>query len=91
VLRSRQLSDQKEYCVHARRDHATVTRRPRVPEYLLGRTEDRQVNWRFGQREDYETLAADEDGIIRSRIFPGLWPDVPALLAMDDAKIMATL
>jgi hypothetical protein len=36
-------------------------------------------------------LNPDEDGVIRSRVFPGLWLDITALLKDDMAKVLAVL
>jgi hypothetical protein len=36
-------------------------------------------------------LEPGEDGVIRSRVFPGLWLDVTALLNDDMAKVLALL
>ena len=35
-------------------------------------------------------LKADSDGVWKSRVFPGLWLDGPALVARDTAKLLAT-
>ncbi|MCI0523919.1 MAG: hypothetical protein L0Y75_01530 [Acidobacteria bacterium] len=39
----------------------------------------------------YAPLLPDADGIIRSRVFPGLWLDVRALLNGDMAQVLAAL
>ena len=44
---------------------------------------------RRGERLD--TLPADADGVWRSRVFPGLWIDTPALASGDRAALVATL
>ncbi len=36
-------------------------------------------------------MVADEAGIIRSEVFPGLWLSVPALLAGNLAEVQSTL
>jgi hypothetical protein len=35
-------------------------------------------------------LKADRQGVWKSRVFPGLWLDGPALLARDSARLIAT-
>lgn len=35
--------------------------------------------------------APETHGVFRSRTFPGLWLDVPALLAMQSAKVLDCL
>jgi Uma2 family endonuclease len=66
-------------------------RRTGVLEYLLWRTEDATVDWWILEEDEYRPLPPDAEGILRSRIFPGLWLDVTALLADDGAKLLATL
>ncbi|MDA1054076.1 MAG: hypothetical protein O3C40_26810 [Planctomycetota bacterium] len=39
----------------------------------------------------YEALAAGDDGIYRSRVFPGLWLDPQSLLDLDGQRIRAAL
>jgi hypothetical protein len=36
-------------------------------------------------------LKPDREGIWKSRVFPGLWLDGPALLARDTVRLVATL
>jgi Uma2 family endonuclease len=64
--------------LHAKRDDYA---RYGVREYLVLCLRERQLRW-FDLRADRE-LAADADGIIRVRCFPGLWIDVEALLNKD--------
>lgn len=62
-----------------------------IPEYLLWRTEDEQINWWALENGEYRLLPRWADGTLRSRIFPGLWLDVDALLKGDAAKAVAKL
>ncbi len=50
-----------------------------VREYLTVLLETRQVMWRQLSRGRYREIAPDDDGLLRSRVFPGLWLD-PAVL-----------
>ncbi len=52
---------------------------------------DRQVNWYVLRGTGYELLTADEDGVLRSTIFPGLWLDPIALLDKDSERLLAVL
>ena len=62
-----------------------------VQEYLVWRTLDEQLDW-FELREgEYVLLEPDEQGILRSRVFPGLWLAVTSLLAGDLASVLAEL
>ena len=49
----------------------------------MWRVEDRELDWFVLVEGRYERLLADDDGIVRSRVFPGLWLDVGALLRGD--------
>ena len=56
-----------------------VYRRNGVREYLVWRTEDRAVDWFVLNEGRYEVLQ-QEGGFLRSKVFPGLWLDVSALI-----------
>jgi Uma2 family endonuclease len=73
------------------RDKLVSYRRAGVCEYVLWRTEDQVVDWWVLEEDEYRPLAAGPDGVVRSRVFPGLWLDVPALLAGNGQKLMARL
>ena len=66
-------------------------RRYGVREYLLWRTIDKSFNWWMLQEDDYRPLPPSAEGVIQSRIFPGLWLDTAALLAGDGAGVLAKL
>ena len=69
----------------------TSYRRGGVREYVLWRTEDEAVDWWVHEDDDYQPLMAGADGMLKSRVFPGLWLDARALLAGDGAKVLAAL
>jgi Uma2 family endonuclease len=50
-------------------------RRTGVKEYLTVLLSPQQIIWRELARGRYRELKPDEDGLIRSRVFPGLWLD----------------
>ncbi|MCB0160037.1 MAG: Uma2 family endonuclease, partial [Caldilineaceae bacterium] len=62
-----------------------------VPEYLVLLTFERTVHWFVLEDGEYVAQQADAAGVLRSRIFPGLWLDVDALLAQDMAKLLSVL
>ena len=67
-----------------------VYQRHRVPEYLVWRTEDGQVDWFELRDARYARKAADPaDGLLKSGVFPGLWLDVDALAALDVGGLFA--
>jgi Uma2 family endonuclease len=68
-----------------------VYQRNRVLEYIVWRVQDREVDWFVLQDGLYERLVASADGILRSRVFPGLWLDPAALLRGDMAGVLAVL
>ena len=62
-----------------------------VPEYLVWRTAEKEIHWFVLRRKKYAAMKPQADGTLRSEHFPGLWLDVPALLAGEMAKVLATL
>ena len=65
-------------------------RRNGVLEYLVHRVDDGEVDWFVLERGAYVRQQAD-DGILRSRAFPGLWLDVAALLRADLRALRAAV
>ncbi|MCA8952621.1 MAG: hypothetical protein KDE27_24120 [Planctomycetes bacterium] len=60
-------------------------------EYLVHRVDDRAIDWFVLEHDDYVALPPDTDGILKSRVFPGLWLDPVALLAEDIAALRAAV
>ena len=58
-----------------------VYRRNGVREYLVRRVLDKQFDWFVLQDGVFQLLPPDADGLLRSRVFPGLWLDPAALVA----------
>lgn len=54
-------------------------RRTGVREYLTVQLHPRAIVWRQLVRGRYRELPPDGDGVLRSRVFPGLWLDPKAL------------
>jgi hypothetical protein len=52
---------------------------------------DRAVDWFILRGRRYAPLASNEDGLLRSETFPGLWLDPTALLAGDGPRLIAAL
>src|SRR5438093_5845200 len=73
------------------REKLATYRRSGVREYIVWRTEDETVDWWVLEEDEYRPLPAAADGTLRSRILPGLWLDVTALLAGDGPKVMTKL
>lgn len=66
-----------------------VYRRHGVREYVVWRTFDRAIDWFVLREGNYERLAPDAEGLLKSLVFPGLWLDAPALLRNDLAAAVA--
>lgn len=62
-----------------------------VQEYVAILLERKEIRWHILVNGRYELLPPDADGISRSRIFPGLWLDGPALLRRDLATVLFRL
>jgi Uma2 family endonuclease len=73
------------------REKLASYRRAGVREYLVWRTEDEAVDWWSLEEDEYRALPSTADGILRSKLFPGLWLDSQALIAGDGARLMARL
>ncbi len=69
----------------------TSCRRGGVQEYVVWRTLDEALDWWTLDDDDYSPLSPDEDGIHRSRVFPGLWLDVAALLRGEGKRVIEIL
>jgi Uma2 family endonuclease len=65
--------------------------RARVLEYMVWQYLDSQLYWFSWAKKDYVTMKPDADGILRSKVFSGLWLDPLALLRGDQAKVARVL
>lgn len=68
-----------------------VYQRRRVREYIVWRVYDEELDWFELKGGKYVRLRPDPKGVIRSRVFPGLWLDGRALLKGDLARVLAVL
>ncbi|MBM3223196.1 MAG: Uma2 family endonuclease [Candidatus Tectomicrobia bacterium] len=74
--------------LHAKRqDYAQAG----VREYVVVVLRQRVVRWCVWQAGVYHEIAPDADGICRSRVFPGLWLHVEALLQLDGTQVLDVL
>jgi Uma2 family endonuclease len=62
-----------------------------VQEYLVWRVIDQAIDWFCLVEGDYVLLPIDSDGLIRSRLFPGLWLSVADMLAWNTTGVLAGL
>jgi Uma2 family endonuclease len=61
-----------------------------VQEYVVWRVYDAAIDWFVRGAQGFEPLAL-QDGIYKSRVFPGLWLDAGAMLAGNMAQVLAVL
>ncbi|HJT34300.1 MAG TPA: Uma2 family endonuclease [Pirellulales bacterium] len=73
------------YDLHAKYD---TYRQEGVREYVVVVLKEREVRWFALELGRFVPLPADEDGIYRSKVFPGLWLDAAALLAGDARQML---
>jgi Uma2 family endonuclease len=64
------------YDLHAKLE---AYRRNGVKEYVVWRVLERAIDWFVLEGDDFVPLLS-ESGVYRSRVFPGLWLDAPALI-----------
>jgi Uma2 family endonuclease len=60
-----------------------------VVEYVVVCVEEQELHW--FHFPSGRPIRPDRQGIYRSRVFPGLWIDSPALLALDSARVTAVV
>lgn len=72
-------------------DKKAAYRRNGVQEYIVWRTLDREIDWFSLQDGEYIRLELDENSIIKSQAFPGLWLAVEAMLSGSMADVLAVL
>lgn len=69
-------------------DKKKVYRRNGVKEYIVWQVLDNKLDWFSLNNGKYISLTPDATGIIKSRVFPGLWLDVKALLSGNMAQVL---
>lgn len=72
-------------------DKKRVYRRNGVQEYLVWQIFDEKLDWFYLDEGVYQSLTPDNEGILRSRVFPGLWLNRPQLLQNNLAAVLTTL
>lgn len=70
----------RSYDLHEKK---AVYQRNQVPEYLVWEVMDSRVQWFSLEKGEYVLSKTRADGCQCSRIFPGLWLNVPALISCD--------
>lgn len=72
-------------------DKKRAYRRNGVQEYLVWRVLDQELDWFSLQDGEYVPMSIDSNGILKSRIFPGLWLSVSDLLTGRMQNVLAVL
>jgi Uma2 family endonuclease len=72
-------------------DKKNAYRRNGVKEYIVWQVYDQKIDWFYLQEGEYLSLPADENNLIRSRTFPGLWLAAEDLLAGNMTQVLAVL
>ena len=62
-----------------------------VQEYLAAQAYEQRIDWFVLREGVYEALQPDQNGILRSEVFPGLWLPVDGLWAGDLAALLSVL
>lgn len=76
------------YDLHDKKD---VYRKNGVQEYIVWKSDEKAIVWFYLESGEYADLVPDESGILRSRVFPGLWLDVNAFIAGNLAQVLDVL
>ncbi len=73
------------------RDKKRAYRRNGVQEYIVWQVFEQKIDWFSLQNGDYVSLIPDENGVICSLVFPGLWLSVSALVLGNMQEVLAVL
>lgn len=76
------------YDMHAKKP---VYARNGVQEYLLVLTYEKRVYWYTLTAGGYEEIKADAAGVLRSKVFPGLWLQPATLWQQNPAALLSVL
>jgi hypothetical protein len=68
-----------------------VYQRNGVREYIVWRTLQQEIDWFSLQNGEYVCLEPDENGVVKSQVFPGLWLAVAAMLSGDLKEVLSVL
>lgn len=72
-------------------DKKRAYRRNGVKEYIVWQVLDQKLDWFVLRDGEYVVQESDEAGVIRSKVFPGLWLAVSALLEGDMASVLGVV
>ncbi|MDX2241662.1 MAG: Uma2 family endonuclease, partial [Leptolyngbyaceae cyanobacterium bins.302] len=72
-------------------DKKRAYRRNGIKEYIVWQVFEQKLDWFSLQEGEYVPLPVEQDGVVRSRVFPGLWLAVEDLLAGNMVRVLAVL
>lgn len=72
-------------------DKKRAYRRNGIQEYIVWQVFDQKIDWFKLQDGDYVSLQPDQQGVICSQVFLGLWLDVSAMLQGDMQRVLTVL
>ena len=72
-------------------DKKTAYRRNGVKEYIVWQMYENRLDWFILKEGRYISLEADNNGIIRSEVFPGLWLSINALREGNLSEVLTIL
>lgn len=72
-------------------DKKTAYRRNGVREYIVWQIFENKLDWFCLDRGEYAPLVTNSAGVIKSKVFPGLWLSVEDLLAGNMSQVLSVL
>ena len=72
-------------------DKKRAYRRNGIREYIVWQVFEQKLDWFYLQEGEYVPLPIDDDGVIRSQVFPGSWLAVDDLLSGNMGRVLAVL
>ena len=72
-------------------DKKRAYRRNGIREYIVWQVFEQRLDWFSLQEGEYIPLSVDQDGVIRSQVFPGLWLAVADVLTGNMGRVLAVL
>jgi len=82
------VASSRAYDLHQKKD---AYRRNGIREYLAWITEESRLIWWELREGEYQEIPASTDGLLKSRVFAGLWLDSRALVRGDMKAVLAEL
>ncbi len=72
-------------------DKLNAYQRNGVQEYIVWQIYENKLDWFILEEGRYVALVPDEQGILRSQVFPGLWLSVEALRQRNVVEVVAVV